>query len=658
MTQFESVWKELEEEAHKQQTEWQSRTSNKAKKQFWRNKSKSGIKANSRGSRRNKWTTQPIPPTKNTMDSHSRTQNPRNIKHAMNLLDESTDTDTQLCCLNYIDVFLSDPHKSASDDLTKMDAHKSMDILKCITKLFVDPKEPIRSLSIDVVAKHISHKKGSSSPWNYEVSIQYIIPIIVHCILSEHYYEKSEEIRLKLVVLLDRIVSLSSNEQELKPIAGDLMGILMKLLVDPFAAINIKVCHLIVALSTKIRVHTVSKMVIENVLPLLHSRRSNVRISAIQLIECMLMNGGHEAIQKLTGFREHNVVPLQWWFGGEVRANYFGALCRHSNHSVRKAFYQMITNVMTNMYERYDYKTLLLSFVLSGLQDEDTQIQSMTFEAMERIGTMHEKDEYNDLKKTLFFQEQAEEIKKRCLGDDDHSQLPFPFTHRPCLGSRILIREHFSRIVHAAISELNDWKEECRKMAILLLRNMLIYSEEYCTQHTELLLSSLRPVMKSEIVEERRTATECCRLIGKFVYPMVWIDYLSEIMYHEFEVHLVEVLRALVVGCPLRRLSEFVLGITRLMEYAMQQMTLRKGCEASIAVEQILKRLKATEQMNNDDDDLKQMEDQDIGFEFSSEYMGFSLQIVDQTGDDSIGSDAANVSVYGRIDKMLRKIES
>merc|ERR1719204_1997441 len=144
--------------------------------------------------------------------------------------------------------------------------------------------------------------------------------------------------------------------------------------------------------------HAVSKMIIERSIPLLAHRHSNVRIAGIELVECMLLNGGHEAIQMLTGFREHNVVPLEWWFGGEVRANYFGALCRHSKRSVREAFFKMVFSVMTRMYERYDYKTLLLSYVLSGLQDDCAEIQEATFEAMEKIGAMHQHDDYNDLK--------------------------------------------------------------------------------------------------------------------------------------------------------------------------------------------------------------------------------------------------------------------
>ena len=57
----------------------------------------------------------------------------------------------------------------------------------------------------------------------------------------------------------------------------------------------------------------------------------------------------------LTGFREHNVVPLEWWFGQEIRANYFGGLSRNNNPNVRKAFYNMMFEVMLNMKEKYDY---------------------------------------------------------------------------------------------------------------------------------------------------------------------------------------------------------------------------------------------------------------------------------------------------------------
>jgi len=568
---------------------------------------------------------------------------PRNIKHAINLLNDSSDRLTRLSCLHHISAYLSSPTKTDHDP--KMD---TTEILKCLIKTFVDPKEPIRSLAIDVVHKHIGSEHAN---WDYQVSIKYIIPIILHCVCGSAYFEKSEEIRLKLVGLLDRIVSLSSNEEDLKPICGDLIAILMKLLVDSHSDINQRVCSLIVALSGKIRVYTVSTMVIETVLPLLSHRKSPVRVSAIRLIECMLMNGGHEAIQKLTGFREHNVVPIQWWFGGESRANYFGALCRHKNASVRSAFYEMIFNVMTNMRERYDYKTLLLSYVLSGLQDESRGIQEKAFSAIEVIGTMHERDDYNDLKRTLFFQKQAEEIKMRVLGDDDHSNLPFPFKKRPCLGSRILIREHFSRIVHAALSEFNDWKSDCREMAVQLVRNMLIYSEEYCTQNTELLLEALRKLVHDQNEMVAECAKECCTLIGRYVYPMIWIDYISDLLFHESDRSLIEVLKCLVEGCPMRKLKEFVPRLVSLLEHYRKLNGGFNHKNVANSVREILDKLKTTNDLPGIESvDREQVDD---GFEFSSEYLGFSLQIIDECGTDDSSSTNDLESLSERIDRML-----
>ena len=165
------------------------------------------------------------------------------------------------------------------------------------------------------------------------------------------------------------------------------------------------------------------------------------------------------------------------------------------------------------------------------------------------------------------------------------------FTDRPCLGSRILIREHFSRIVRAALAEFGDWKAKCREMAVLLVRNMLIYSEEYCTQNTELLLAALRKAIADENLTVSQTAKECCMLIGKHVYPMVWIDYLSDLMYHEFELTHLEVLRRLVNGCPVARTGEFVTRIVALMEFVLQQMNAMDRVVAAEAVGEILNKL-------------------------------------------------------------------
>lgn len=622
---------------------------------FWRVKQMASPKK----TKKNRWITTDVTPERAAKGSPVapgperrvyRQRRPNNIKHALNLLGDSTlSKSLRLNCLQFIDQYLEQPPAERSQMESNRKVNK-MKILKAVIKTFVDPKEALRIRSIELVGKYIGSAKAV---WDFEASVKYIVPIIVHCIFDEDHFEQSEVARLRFVGLLQSIVSAASSEEELKPICGDLISILMKLLTVPHPECNVRVCSLFIALSGKMRLNAISSVIVEKALPLLGHRQSTVRIHAIQLIESMLLNGGHEAIQKLSGFREHNVVPLKWWFEGEARANYFGALCTHSKLSVRKAFHVMVSNVMSRMPERYDYKTLLLSYVVSGLQDHNQDIQSMAFDNIERIGKMHEKDEYNDLKRTLFFQKQAEEIRRRYLGDDDEFPLPFPFKHRPCLGSRILFREHFGRVIFTALSELKDWKLNIRVMAVLLVRNLLIYSEEYCTQHTETLLVALRKIIADQNSVISQTAKECSMLIGKFVYPMVWIDYLSDAMFHEFEVNTVEVLHGLIMGCPLRRVHEFGTRTVVLIEYAMHEMNSGDAEALGNSIREMLCRVRKA--MEECDDGNKPM-DGETNFEFSSEYLGFHLEIVDETKSNELGGDGSGLTLSERIERLLSTI--
>jgi len=277
--------------------------------------------------------------------------------------------------------------------------------------------------------------------------------------------------------------------------------------------------------------------------------------------------------------------------------------------------------------------------------------------AIEKIGTMHEQDEYNNLKRTLFFQKQAEEITKQHIGDDEKFVLPFPFQHRPCLGSRVLIREHFGRIIHTVLSEFNDWKDQCREMAILLVRNMIIYSEEYCTQNAELLLSSFHKYINDKNNVLAETAKECCSLIGKYVYSIVWIDYLHDIIYHEFDIEWIMVLQQLVLYCPMKRLSEIAKQIVVLMEYVLPLVDdeTSKYIEFGQIVTSILTKVSNASKKYPDSNELKEIDDNE-SFKFSSEFCGFHLEIIDETETNKTMSTEKNTkTLQQRIDSMLNK---
>merc|ERR1712129_489371 len=290
---------------------------------------------------------------------------------------------------------------------------------------------------------------------------------------------------------------------------------------------------------------------------------------------------------------------------------------------------------------------LLLSYVLSGLQDESEDIQSVSFIGIEKIGRMHEDDEYNNLKKTLFYQQQAETITRSHFNGDDKDTfaLPFPFTNRPCLGSRMLIREHFARIINAALSELSDWKNDCREMAILLVRNMIVYSEEYCTQNAETLLDALHRCVDEKNKKISSISRECCSMIGKYVYPCVWIDYLCDVVCNEFDCEWIIVLQYLTRHCPFKRLSEIVKQIVVLMEFMRPLIPKTDKIEMNKAFVEILTKVSKALAKYGRDDAANATDDD---FLFSSEYIGFHLEIIDETEDNVSSIDTSTLTFEER----------
>lgn len=93
----------------------------------------------------------------------------------------------------------------------------------------------------------------------------------------------------------------------------------------------------------------------------------------------------------------------------------------------------------------------------------------------------HYEEEYEkdirELKQLGFTPEWAFNGKVR----DSDLILPLPFFHRPCMGSRILVRSYVRRYLHAIYREITDWIQENRERASWLLLCSIVYTEEFMT---------------------------------------------------------------------------------------------------------------------------------------------------------------------------------
>lgn len=62
---------------------------------------------------------------------------------------------------------------------------------------------------------------------------------------------------------------------------------------------------------------------------------------------------------------------------------------------------------------------------------------------------------------------------------DAQTDLPFPISHRPRLGARVLVRSYVRRYIKAIFHELGDWIEENAERTSNLLLFSILYSEDF-----------------------------------------------------------------------------------------------------------------------------------------------------------------------------------
>ena len=76
---------------------------------------------------------------------------------------------------------------------------------------------------------------------------------------------------------------------------------------------------------------------------------------------------------------------------------------------------------------------------------------------------------------------------------------------RPNLGCRTLIMRHVSKILPPLMKDMMDWVVDTRIKSAGLLCVLLINSEDYVTQHMEILLAGLN---RASVDQEKQVITD------------------------------------------------------------------------------------------------------------------------------------------------------
>eukprot|EP00276_Gloeochaete_wittrockiana_P002836 CAMPEP_0184673296 /NCGR_PEP_ID=MMETSP0308-20130426/86600_1 /TAXON_ID=38269 /ORGANISM="Gloeochaete witrockiana, Strain SAG 46.84" /LENGTH=322 /DNA_ID=CAMNT_0027120765 /DNA_START=29 /DNA_END=997 /DNA_ORIENTATION=+ len=213
------------------------------------------------------------------------------------------------------------------------------------------------------------------------------------------------------------------------------------------------------------------------------------------------------------------MVKISEFFAPEAYVNVLAVLVIDRNPSIRKEFFSTLFYWLSILDDKTEHEGRLLPYLLTGLTDECEEIQRQTFDWMETLGELYEKEHEDDLKEV-----------KEYLGDmpvQHPDPLPPQFPRRPRMGARILVRKECGThggFLKALLAELSSWTSTPKVHAVQLLEVALVYAEEYVTQHTNAILSALCSACADKEISSK--IFSCARLVGRFINPDVYLRLL------------------------------------------------------------------------------------------------------------------------------------
>ena len=464
-----------------------------------------------------------------------------------------------------------------------------------LMKLMSDPVERVRDMAMRSLIAFLDRV----------TAVAHVLPVAVPCLLhrmgSIPTEEPSEEVRLLLMLVLGRLISLLP--KNVGSYMDAIQTILECALMDVNPAVRKEACTIIVMLCRSQREHMKKVLRVEETRAgnenrhryedmikalkgTIKHKHASVRQVAVSALGALLMVGDKNmnAVEDLVAWHQPNIIPIWQFFSGgvyedgklvkpderETQHNYLALLGTDKSPLVREAFLYMLVDWMTRLFDRWDHEMRFLPYLLNGLTDDVPKMRQVAFEAMERLGATHEdekdnnerdKQELRDFReyghKTPAEQNAAERWRSRT-----HEP---PFTRRPRLGSRMVVRNNFRRLCPTLVRELNDWIPRTRSMAAQLLYYLTLYCEYWVTNEAVQVVEAMVKCIFRSLADMEtgdpdarsllRKVLLLATTVGEFIDPTVYMPLLLPVVRGETDTDIhhrcaaIEILRAMCEGC-------------------------------------------------------------------------------------------------------------
>ncbi|XP_045066863.1 dynein axonemal assembly factor 5-like [Coregonus clupeaformis] len=360
-------------------------------------------------------------------------------------------------------------------------------LLKSLLKCLSDPMERCRETAIHMLGDFI---RCVPQP---EDSLPYLMPALTQRLGGKEILEPAEELRLSMVEVLTLTVEVCG--RHLAPYLDDMMKILQRTIVDPFPDVKRESCKCTVhfAKSVPEHFHMQAESLVKPLMQTISHQHSRVRVSTIEATGAVIQYG--------TGKNVDDVL------------SHLAQRLFDDSPQVRKAVTVVVGDWLLHLRDRYSYFHKLIPLLLSSLSDDIPEISQLAADLWRQTGTLWEQENEDDLKDKMDFLLTPPDL--------------YPAgVERPGLGCRELVVRNLSNLLPALARDVLDWVAGTRVKTAQLLYALLLHAEDHCTQHLQLLLSTLYRACTDP---ERDVVTNCLRsakLLGTFVSPEVFLKLL------------------------------------------------------------------------------------------------------------------------------------
>ena len=368
-------------------------------------------------------------------------------------------------------------------------------LLRPLLLRFADESERCRDQAISLFRRW-EHSVDAS-----EVSgaLPFLMPVVVERLGAEDKTEPSEEIRAALVELMRSV--LTKCRRLIQPYLRECGAIALGCSRDQHPVVIKNLCDLLVTICVDVlrpltlqqgskAIRPFSTKLLEAVLPHLRHRHGAVRLQVLCALEELLLCGAGPSVEALVGWRLKNNVPIAEFYGkGEARINYLADLSRDRSVLVRRKLIKTVSRWMSEMdgEDIYEQEVRIVAYLVSGLTDDDAENAELARVEIERLGAEHIEKNLKDYKERIEYGHADDAAAEAAIT----LPLPPPFAHRPTLGARERIGQHFRALIHPICAELEMWTSVERLQSARLLEVLLVYVESRVTEFAHQLLPAL-----------------------------------------------------------------------------------------------------------------------------------------------------------------------